>query len=139
MRAVIDTNVYVSFLLSPRGAGAWLIAMWRDSRFEVVVSPALHQELVEVMERPEIAPKVEVQRRMALFYRLRHDALWTAGSLDTEGALADPDDDFLLSAALEREAQFIVTWDGKLLEQGNCQGVQIVTPDQFIALLVRSG
>ncbi len=50
MRAVIDTNVFVSFLLSPRGAGAWLIAMWRDSRFEVVVSPALHEELVEVLE-----------------------------------------------------------------------------------------
>ncbi|MFH1905790.1 MAG: putative toxin-antitoxin system toxin component, PIN family [Chloroflexota bacterium] len=139
MRAVIDTNVYVSFLLSPRGAGAWLIAMWRDSRFDVVVSPALHQELVEVMERPEIAPKVDAQRRIALLYRLRHDALWAAGKLDTEGALADSDDDFLLGAALEREAQFIVTWDGKLLEQGNCQGAQIVTPDQFIALLVRSG
>jgi len=139
MRAVIDTNVFVSFLLSPRGAGAWLIALWRDRRFEAVVSPALHEELVEVLERPDIAPRVEEQRKIALFHRLRHNALWAAGNLDTKGALPDPDDDFLLGSALEREAQFIVTWDGKLLEQGSCQGVKIITPDQFIALLVRSG
>jgi len=137
MRAVIDTSVYVSYLLSPRGAGAWLIALWRDQRFEIVISPLLREEIMEVLARPDIAEKVDNQRKFALLQRLRNDAHWTPGKLDAEGALADPTDDFLLSAALESEAQFIVTWDGRLLEQGNCRGVQILAPDQFIALLVR--
>jgi predicted nucleic acid-binding protein len=47
MRAVIDTSVYVSMLLSPRGSGAWLIALWGEGRYEIVISPELFAEMVE--------------------------------------------------------------------------------------------
>ncbi len=42
-----------------------------------------------------------------------------------------------MSAALEAEAEFIVTWDSLLLDQKNCQGVKILSPDQFISLVIR--
>jgi predicted nucleic acid-binding protein len=52
--------------------------------------------------------------------------------------MVDPDDDILLVAALESSAEFIVTRDKELLKQGNCQGIRIVSLDQFIAILVRN-
>jgi putative PIN family toxin of toxin-antitoxin system len=137
MRAVIDTSVFISTLLSPRGAGAWLLALWKEGRFEVVASPELLAELVEVTERPTIRTRLDPFRRLALLRRLQADATWTPGNTKLEESLRDPQDDFLLRAALESEASFIVTWDNLLLEQGVCQGVKIINPDQFISILVR--
>jgi predicted nucleic acid-binding protein len=114
------------------------MALWRDQRFEVVISTKLQAELIDVLERPGIAPRVELQRKMALLRRLHEDAILTPGIMDTKGYLPDPADDFSISAALESDAEFIVTWDRRLLEQRSCQGVQIVTPDVFISLTVRA-
>jgi len=137
MNVVIDTNIYGSFLLSPRGGGAWLMYLWNERKLEVVISPDLFKELVEVLNRPEIGSEVDSHRKLALFRRLRYDAIWAAGEMATQGCLPDPDDEILVSAALETQAEFILSWDTALLKQAECQGVRIVTPDQFISLVIR--
>ena len=137
MRAVIDTSVYVSMLLSGRGTGTWLMALWKEHRFENVVSPALLEELVEVIARPAIRKRIDPGRSLALLRRLRDDAVWVEGSTNASG-LNDPQDNFLLSAALESEAAFIVTWERGLLAQKSCQGVNLISPDQFTSLIVRT-
>ncbi len=137
MKAVLDTSVYISMLLSPRGSGAWLMALWGEERYELVISPELFAEFVDVSNRTGVKTKIDPQRKLALFRRLRQDAIWTTGAIEAQGLLADPQDDFLMRAALEAEAEFVVTWDSLLLDQKNCQGVRILSPDQFIALVVR--
>ena len=127
MNIVIDTNVYVSYLLSPRGAGAWLLALWSERKFEVFISPDLLAELVEVLNRPEVAFKVDSQRKLALIRRLRYDAFWVEGKIDAAGSLP-----FLISTALEAGAEYILTWDNKLLTS-----VRLLSPDQFIPLVIR--
>ncbi len=115
------------------------MSLWRQRRFDVIISDDLHAELVEVLERPEAKPKiVDPQRRIALLRRLRQEAIWTPGLVDAAGATADPDDDMLASAALEADAEFIVTWDKELLNQASYQGVSFVTPDEFIAIVQKS-
>jgi uncharacterized protein len=138
VRAVLDTNVFVSLLLASRGAGAWLMALWSERRYELVISAELFAELVEVLNRPEIKARVDLQRKLALFRRLRYEAMWTVGGVVVTGALADPDDDFLIGAAQEAGAEFLVTWDQRLLEQRQSEGVKIVTPDEFIAFVIRN-
>ncbi|OGO62687.1 MAG: hypothetical protein A2Z45_00590 [Chloroflexi bacterium RBG_19FT_COMBO_55_16] len=113
------------------------MALWSERKFEIIISPELFAELVEVLNRHNISPHVDGQRKLALFRRLRFDAIWTAGTVIASGELPDPGDDFLLTAALEAEAEFIVTWDARLLEHGGSRGVQIISPDQFISLIVR--
>lgn len=137
MRAVLDTSVFISLLLSPRGSGAWLMALWYEKRYELVISPAIFSEFVDVLGRAEVEGKIDPQRKLALFRRLRQDALWTSGAPLAHGMLVDAADDFLLDAALEANAEFIVTWDSALLNQKSCQGVQIISPDQFTSLVVR--
>lgn len=138
MNIVVDTNVYVSYLLSPRGGGSWLLYLWGERKFDIVISPDLFSELVEVLNRPEIGSKVEQQRKLALFRRLRYDAIWTAGEWEAQGSLPDPEDEILVSAALETKAEFILSWDTALLNQGESRGVRIISPDQFISLVIRS-
>jgi len=137
MRAVIDTSVYVSMLLSSRGTGAWLMALWKEQRFENIVSPDLLDELVDVIDRPAIRRRLDPQRSLALLRRLRDDAVWVDGVMQVTG-LNDPQDNFLLSTALESQAELIVTWDQILLDQKSCQGVRIINPDQFTSLLVQT-
>ncbi|MFQ5614884.1 MAG: putative toxin-antitoxin system toxin component, PIN family [Anaerolineales bacterium] len=137
MRAVLDTNVFVSMLISRRDTEAWLTYLWKNRYFEVVVSQTLLDELMDVLNRSHVTAKIDLHRRIALFQRFRHRAFWTPGSLDTAGTMPDPNDDFLVSAALETKASFIVTWDKALLEQGEARGVQIVTPNAFISTIIR--
>jgi len=137
VKAVIDTSVFVSYLLTQGSSAVWLLALWRERRFGMITSDALRAELAEVLDRPDIAPRVNPDRQLALVRRLRQDAIWTPGTLDVSGATADPEDEKLVSAALEAGAQFIVTWDGVLLEQESYSGVHFVTPDEFVAIVRR--
>jgi putative PIN family toxin of toxin-antitoxin system len=136
MNVVLDTSVYISILLSGRGAGAWITALWNDKKFQVVISPAIFEELLNVIERPHIAVRLDPQRKLALLRRLRHDVVWVDGSTEAVG-LDDPEDNILLSAALDGQCNFIVTWDQILLKQKMCQGIRLVNPDQFVSLIVR--
>jgi putative PIN family toxin of toxin-antitoxin system len=138
VKVVIDTNVFVAYLLSARGSVVWLIALWRDERFDIIVSNNLLSELTEVLERSHIKERINLQRRIALLQRLRHNAFWTPGKLETSGATSDIDDDMLVSAALEADAEFIVTWDKALLAQRNYESVTFITPDQFISVVTRT-
>lgn len=115
------------------------MALWSESRYEIAISAELFAEMVEVLNRPEVKARVEPQRKLALFRRLRHEALWTTDAVNAVGVLADAGDDFLMAAALEANAEFIVTWDARLIEQRSCQGVRIVSPDQFIPFVIRQG
>jgi len=135
MKAIIDTSVWVSYLLTQGSSTIWLLALWREKHFKVVTSNALRAELAEVLERPNIAPRVNPDRKLALVRRLRQDAIWTPGTLDVSGATQDPEDEMLVSAALETGAQFIITWDGALLAQGSYSGVRFMTPDEFVAVV----
>ena len=137
MRVVFDTSLIISMLLSKRGSEAWITHLWSNREFEVIACPALFDELLDVLDRPHISPKVDYQRRLVLFRRFRSDAVWTAGSTVVSGDLPDPDDEFLLSAALETGARFIVTWDKALLQQKEARGVKIIDPEIFISLIIR--
>ena len=137
MKAVIDTNVFVSYLIAPRGAGAWLLALWNERKFELVISITQFEELVAVLNRSEPLLHVDPQRKLALFRRLRNDAVWVSGSLDASGSLPDPHDDFLIAAAQEASASWLVTWDKALLNKTTSRQIGIINPDQFISLLIR--
>ncbi len=114
------------------------MALWREQRFQVIMSVDLLVELTEILQRPHIASRLDTTRQITLLSRLRHGAIWTPGTLDTSGATPDPDDDKLVSAALETGAEYIITWDSALLVQGAYNNIRIVTPEQFISIVVRS-
>jgi predicted nucleic acid-binding protein len=53
--------------------------------------------------------------------------------LEVKGVSPDPDDDFILACAKEEKVSYLVTGDVKhLLALGEYEGIQIVTPAQFL-------
>lgn len=58
--ALIDTNVWISALLNPTGHPARVIEAWRTGRFTVLTSPGLLDELADVLSRPRLQRKYDL-------------------------------------------------------------------------------
>ena len=141
LRAVFDTNVLVSGLISPSGPPGLLITAWRRKEFELVVSPAILAEAAEVLRRDKIRRYYEQADREAAekyLVGLRRFATLVSGGLDVSGACADPEDEKFLAAALEAGAAYVVSGDEHLLELRHYRGVDIVRPAEFLSQLRRT-
>lgn len=138
LKVVLDTNVLVSGLISPNGTPARLINAWRERKFELVISPAILEELAGVLQRDKIRCYYEhVDRDLARKYvaGLRRFATLVPGKVQVQGVCADPDDDKFIAAALEAGADYIVSGNDHLLDLKEYQGVKILKPGEFLALL----
>lgn len=137
MRVVLDANVFVSALISVKGAPAKLVTCWQDEKFDVVVSPAILQELNRVLHYPRLQeryhlPEEDIQRFSRLLGR---QAIEAVPSKELAVIGRDPTDNRYLECAVAGNASLIVTGDQHLLGLGEYEGIQILTPAGFLALL----
>ena len=137
LRAVVDTNILVSGLVSPLGSPARIIHHWLQGDFLLLVSPVLLDELRRVLEYPRISNRLgwSPAERQRFLDRLTKLALLTPGTLSLPGVTRDPKDDPVVACAVEGRADYIVSGDRDLLALRIYQGVRIVTPCEFLALL----
>lgn len=73
-----------------------------------------------------------------LLQNLRNAAVLAPGRERVQVISADPDDDLVVSAALETQAHYIITGDRHLLDLGHYHGIEIITPRAFVHLLQKS-
>jgi putative PIN family toxin of toxin-antitoxin system len=133
VRVVVDPGVFVSALLSNRGAPDALTRVWADGGFEVVVSPNLLAELSRVLERPHIARTVPVARVRTLVRALEAGAIALEDPNDPPAVTRDPEDDYLVALARAASAHFIVSGDRDLLEAD--VRPPVLTPRELLRLL----
>jgi putative PIN family toxin of toxin-antitoxin system len=136
LRAVLDTNVFVSGLISPMGKPAAILKALRSRRFTLVSSPPINEEIIEVFDRPRICDRYGLGDRIFDVSFI----LWEVAELviDLPGVrvCSDPDDDKFLAAAVGGRADYLVTGDvGDLLHLGEYKGVAIVSPRDFVSRL----
>jgi putative PIN family toxin of toxin-antitoxin system len=141
MRIVLDANVLVSALISVKGTPARLLAYWQEGKFDVVVSPAMLQELERVLHYPRLQqqhhlPEEEIQRFLRF---LRAQAIEVDPSEEIAIVERDPTDNRYLECALAGDAQYIVSGDGHLLGLKEYRGIRILTPMEFVTLLKLEG
>jgi putative PIN family toxin of toxin-antitoxin system len=133
-RAVLDTNVLVSALISPGGPSAALLLELRAGAFELVVSPILLAELGEVLGRPKFRPYVTAAEATAYMELIRHEATIHDDPPPGEDPLsADPDDEYLLDLARAAAADVLVSGDSHLLVLRDV--VPVMSPAEFLASL----
>jgi len=139
IRAALDLNVLVSALLSPRGAPARLLDLWRDEAFIAVTSETLLAALEQVLSRPTFAHKYGLSSESiaALLQGLRRFALVTPGVYRVADVAPDAEDDAVLACAVEGNADYLVTGDKGLLSLDEYEGVHIVTPTAFVKELTQ--
>lgn len=137
MRAVLDTNVIIAPFLSPKGVPALIKKAWEDEVFEVVTSEVLLSEYQEVLGYEEIATKHKMDqiKISKVIEGFRKYTIVVSPTQVPKVVTEDPDDDHLFAAALAGEASYIVTKNKHVLNIGEYQGIQILTPLAFLTLL----
>jgi putative PIN family toxin of toxin-antitoxin system len=134
IRAVLDTNVWVSYALAEGDTLFKLISHWEEENFISLISPQIVEELKEVLERPHIREKMLTSPHR-LIESIERNTEQTSGKLQLTGICRDPKDDMFIACAVEGGADYIVSGDRDLLDLGKFQGIRIVEPGEFIALL----
>lgn len=137
LRAVLDANVYVSAVVRPEGPPGRIIDRFlRGSVFEVVLSPAVVEEVLRALAYPKVRRFIRGDVKPELWFEdIVVLADLVAGERVPLRVCEDPDDDKYIAAALEGRASVIVTGDRGLLVLKEHEGIRIVTPRQFLDLL----
>ena len=128
----MDNNVLISALVG-HGKPRRLLTDLLE-RHQIVSSPQMLAEFVEVMSREKFA---EVGRsRLASFLSILVRRTTIVSVKHTRKVIAqDPDDDIVLSTARKGNASHIVSGDGHLLGLKRFKGVKIVTVDEMLETL----
>jgi putative PIN family toxin of toxin-antitoxin system len=137
VRAVLDVNVLISAVLSPRGAPGRLLLAWRGGAFELVVSPLLLAELRRALAYPKLARLVPPSDADALVALLARTAEFSA---DPQGPppvhSADPKDDYLVALAAAQRA-VVVSGDAHLTDLAG--RIPVRRPAEFLAEVEAAG
>lgn len=140
LKAVLDTNVFVSSLLVKAGLPAQVLDAWRDRRYLLVTSPAIIAEIRATLNYPRIRRKYAITDEDVeqLVVLLEQDALVVPGDADVAGSIPqDPADEMVLACAVEAQASAIVSSDRHLLDLNVYQDIPILTVRQFLERLER--
>lgn len=129
MRIVVDTNVLMSGIFFG-GAPGRIIDAWRADRFRLVMSPDIVDEYLRVGDRlAQRFAGVDVPAILDLIIR---NAEMAASVALPEPVCGDPDDDKFLACALTVRADLIVSGDRKLRAVSGYEGIEVVTPREFV-------
>jgi putative PIN family toxin of toxin-antitoxin system len=112
IKAVIDTNIWVSALLNPSGYPAKLRKSFEEGVFKVVVSEAILEELADVLNRPRIREKYSVTaediEEILTLIEERSEHVLLSGNIEV---CRDKDDNLVIETAIEGKAEYLVTRD----------------------------
>ena len=133
-RFVLDTNVVLSGLLWRGPPYSLLTHSAQQAGLQLFSSPALLDELADVLGRPSMT------RRLGQIDRAAHEVLsnYVQAVVVLEvvplpqPVCRDPDDDAVLALALQAQADVIVSGDQDLLVLGSFEGISILTARQAL-------
>ncbi|MFH0968489.1 MAG: putative toxin-antitoxin system toxin component, PIN family [Methanobacteriota archaeon] len=123
---IVDTNVLVSALLSPRGNPSLILRMILSESLRIVLDRRVYQEYRVVLSRPKFS--FDEVRREALLTFLKNEGFWiTPKPVFLE--ISDPSDLPFIELSLHTHAP-VITGNTKHYP---CD-LNILTPAEFIAL-----
>lgn len=129
MKAVIDTNVFVSSFFG--GNPRKVIDPWKTGDLILCLSPAIVDEYTEVLRRLGLEGEEELAELLGLFAQGIH-VLFAAETPKLEVVASDPADDKFIECAVALKADVIITGDRALRAVGDYMGVKILSPHDFL-------
>jgi putative PIN family toxin of toxin-antitoxin system len=142
LRVLVDTNVWVSAVLSPEGPPARIVDALRRGCFVPVVADELLDEVRDVLGRPRIRRHRQItDGDVTELLALLRDRAVIAIPTGTLHVCRDPDDDYLVETAILGGARFAVSRDDDLKRDLDLtvrlrsQGIEVVSVAQFLSIL----
>jgi len=132
-RIVIDTNILVSAILTPKGNPAKILKLVLEGKLNLIISPAILEETRQVLRYPRLVKlmkknKITMKEVYDFLDKMSNVAVITPGQLDIDAISDDPADNKILVCSLEREAEYIISGDHHLKDLKIFQGIRIVDP-----------
>ncbi len=134
MRLVLDTNQHISAIIQPNGNPAHILRIWRLGIIELAISPPILDEFKIVVHRPRIQQKYNLSDEDIAEYLevLNKYALIVPGTTIINAVPDDPDDNIIITCAIEAAADMIISGDQHLLTIGSYQNIPIVKASDFL-------
>jgi uncharacterized protein len=116
-RVVLDTNLFVSALISPTGTPNQLLQLWEQDKIILLTSAELIHEVDSVLHRASIQERYGLAEEgiNRLLTRLQLMAEWVMPLTPLPLSSRDPKDDILLAHALGGNADYLISGDEDLL------------------------
>lgn len=132
---MLDTNVLASGFVrvNPNAIPVQILDAWRADRFHLVVSPPILRELARTFGQPYFQQRLSIEQIAHVLSVLSAEI--TPISASVSGVAAHPEDDAILATAVSAQAEYLVTGDRKLQGLGRFEGVEILSPRAFLAVL----
>lgn len=130
MKAVLDTNIFISALVLPSGQAQKAVLAAVEGRFDLAISKPIIHEVIEVLAR-KFARDAEELARVAVFLS-EFEVVQPRRTLQV---LSDEPDNRILECAITARAQVIVTGDRAMLALQEYKGVRIVTLREFLGAI----
>jgi uncharacterized protein len=141
--AVLDSTVLISAFLAQRGVSNELLRYAREGAFLLFLSGEILDEAQGVL--------LDEERRHRQRYHYLNEAainfiegLRVFAHLVTElpqvtAVIRDPNDDMVVATAQRAQVAYIVTRDKDLLSLQRYEGITMITPEAFIAIVRERG
>ncbi len=128
MRVILDTNLWISYLISNRYVK--LDELMSKSELTFLFSEESLDEFIEVANRPKFEKyfSKKALTDLLLYFDLYGALIEVKSNI---GLCRDPKDNFLLNLAADGKAEFLITGDKDLLEIGNLGKTLILTYKDF--------
>lgn len=134
LRVVLDTNIWISALIVPVGKPAQIRNY--GEALTPLISEDILAEVSKVLRYPRIMRRYGITEDGISKYLTELRRICTLVDVTTEvRVVEDLRDDMIVACAIDGQADYIVSGDPHLLRLGNYQGIHIVSPSSFLALL----
>jgi uncharacterized protein len=128
-RIIIDTNLWISFLLSKDYVK--LDKLFNSENLILLFSRELLDEFVEVARRPKFKKYFSISDLNELLTEIHSRAEFIEVTSEVN-LCRDEKDDFLLALAKDGNADFLVTGDNDLLELEKFEKTKILTMTNYL-------
>jgi len=142
IKAVIDTNIWISALINPFGYPAKLRKHFENGDFAAVISEPILDEIVDVLSRPKIKDKYEITpediRELLTLIEERAEYVLISGDINI---CRDKDDNLIIETAIKGETSYLVTrdddikFDKKVSLFLSQHGISVLTVAKFLKLM----
>ena len=139
LTVVIDTNVFVSTVISSRSAPAQLLSYWQSGLFDLISCQKAIDELDEVLRRPHLVEKYSIDnyKRETFLGIIRERVIFVEGDSLKNIVRDDPKDDMFVACAVEGRAKYIISGDKHLRTMRRYGFIRIIEPAYFLNILDR--
>ena len=133
MRAIIDTNVFVSGIFWEGNFCSQIIDKWKNKKFKLVSSMEILDELAKTLRDFKIQmpdDMIEKWRNLII-----ENSIIVEPTIKPNIIKEDPDDNKFLEAGVVGKANLIISQDKHLLRLIEYKGIKIVNPEKALGLI----